>query len=230
IGEDTSDHVDQLVMLGKERGYLLLDDVNNILPAEVNTPEEVNDLLATLERYGINIYEDVTAAKAAVPALEGGGPLETEAKEEEAPGVDLDLTPSLLDKTTDPVRMYLREMGSVPLLTREGEVALAKRIERGRLVVLKTISRSPIVIKELLEIAKDLRDGSRSIKEIVVFDDEELKEEKIEKKNRQILKILEEIASLREAALRQATRLARTPKSKKRSHLHARYAISRTRI
>src|ERR1700739_4881758 len=103
-------------MLGKERGYLLLDDVNNILPAEVNTPEEVNDLLATLERYGINIYEDVTAAKAAVPALEGGGALETEAKEEEASGqeVELDLTPSLLDKTTDPVRMYLREMGSVP--------------------------------------------------------------------------------------------------------------------
>jgi RNA polymerase primary sigma factor len=230
IGEDTSDHVDQLVMLGKERGYLLLDDVNNILPAEVNTPEEVNDLLATLERYGINIYEDVTAAKAAVPALEGGGPLEAEAKEEEAPGVDLDLTPSLLDKTTDPVRMYLREMGSVPLLTREGEVALAKRIERGRLVVLKTISRSPLIIKELLQVAQDLRAGARSIKEIVVFDEEELDEEKVESKTRQVLKMLDKIGHLYQTASSQAARLGRTPKAKKRSHLHARYALARTRL
>ena len=121
-------------------------------------------------------------------------------------------------------------MGCVPLLTREGEVVLAKRIERGRLLVLKTITRSPIVIKELLEIAKDLREGTRSIKEIVLFDDEELNEEKIEKKTRQVLKALEKVASLHEVALRQAARLARTPKSKKRSHLHARYSISRTRI
>jgi RNA polymerase primary sigma factor len=121
-------------------------------------------------------------------------------------------------------------MGTVPLLTREGEVALAKRIERGRLLVLKTITRSPIIIKELLGIAKDLREGTRSIKEIVVFDDEELNEEKIEEKTRQIQNTLRKIAALYEAALRQAARLARTPKSKKRSHLHARYAISRTRI
>jgi len=118
----------------------------------------------------------------------------------------------------------------VPLLTREGEVALAKRIERGRLLVLKTITRSPIVIKELLEIANDLREGTRSIKEIVLFDDEELKEEKIEKKKGQTLKTLEKIAALYDVALRQAARLERTPKSKKRSHLHARYTISRTRI
>ena len=234
--EEKDDQVRQLITLGKERGYLLFDEVNEVLPAEVDSHEEINDLLTALERHGINIYEDVSAAKAATSAETSTSeviePLKVEAKEEDASGheVELELTPGLLDKTNDPVRIYLREMGSVPLLTREGEVALAKRIERGRLLVLKTITRSPIVIKELLEIAKDLREGSRSIKEIVVFDDEELKEEKIERKARQILKILDEIASLREAALRQATRLARTPKSKKRSHLHARYAISRTRI
>ena len=79
--------------------------------------------------------------------------------------------------------MYLREMGTVPLLTREGEVAIAKRIERGQNLVLKTISRSPIVLKELLAVAKDLRKGARSIKEIVQFDDEELTEEKIEEQD-----------------------------------------------
>ena len=71
--------------------------------------------------------------------------------------VELDLTPGLLEKTNDPVRMYLREMGTVPLLTREGEVAIAKRIERGQMLVLKTITRSPIVVKEMVAIAEDLR-------------------------------------------------------------------------
>ena len=228
--EEKYDQMRHLIALGKERGYLLFDEVNDILPPEVNSPEEINDLLSTFERSGINIYEDVSAAKAAASTLEAGEPLET-AKEEDAPGhEELDLTPGLLDKTNDPVRIYLREMGLVPLLTREGEVALAKRIERGRLLVLKTITRSPIVIKELLEIAKDLREGTRSIKEIVRFDDDELKEEEIEKKTRQTLKTLGNIAALYDVALKQAARLRRTPKSKKRSHLHARYTISRTRI
>jgi len=228
--EEKYDQLRQLITLGKERGYLLFDELNDILPPEVDSPEEINDVLSTFERCGINIYEDVSAAKAAASAPEAGEALET-AKEEDAPGQEeLDLTPGLLDKTNDPVRIYLREMGLVPLLTREGEVALAKRIERGRLLVLKTITRSPIVIKELLEIARDLREGTRSIKEIVRFDDDELKEEQIEKKMRQTLKTLGKIAALYDVALRQAARLRRTPKSKKRSHLHARYTISRTRI
>jgi RNA polymerase primary sigma factor len=230
--EEKYDQMRHLITLGRERGYLLFDEVNDVLPAEIDSHEEIDDLLSTLERYGISIYENVAAAKAATATLEPSEPLETEPKEEDAPGreVELDLTPGLLDKTNDPVRIYLREMGSVPLLTREGEVALAKRIERGRLLVLKTITRSPIVIKELLEIAKGLREGTRSIKEIVLFDDEELTEEKIEKKTRQTLKTLEKIAALYDVALKQAVQLARTSKSKKYSHLHAWYAISRTRI
>ena len=154
--EDSFDHVDQLIMLGKERGYLLFEEVNDMMPPDITSPEEINDLLSTFERYGIKMYEDVSAAKAAASALEAGETLETDAKEEDAPAqeAELDLTPDLINKTNDPVRIYLREMGTVPLLTREGEVALAKRIERGRLLVLKTITRSPIVIKELLEVAE----------------------------------------------------------------------------
>ncbi len=230
--EDTFDHVDQLIMLGKERGYLLFEEVNDMMPPDITSPEEINDLLSTFERYGIKMYEDVSAAKAAASALEAGETLETEAKEEDAPAqeAELDLTPDLINKTNDPVRIYLREMGTVPLLTREGEVALAKRIERGRLLVLKTITRSPIVIKELLEVRKDLIEGRRSVKEVVVFDEEEFKEENIEKKTRQIQKTLDKIAALYDTALKQAARLARTPKSKKRPYLQARYALSRTRI
>ena len=230
--EEKYDQVRQLINMGKERGYLLYDEVNDILPAEVHSSEEIDDLLSTFERYGIDIYEDIAAAKAARAALEATEPAEGEVKEEAAGSdeVELDLTPGLLEKTNDPVRMYLREMGTVPLLTREGEVAIAKRIERGQLLVLKTITRSPIVIKELMAIADDLRNGARSIKEIVQFDDEELTEEKIENKTKQTLKVLDKIAGLYDQALKQAAKLEKIPKAKKRSYLHGRYAISRTRI
>ncbi|MFZ0212505.1 MAG: RNA polymerase sigma factor RpoD [Candidatus Acidiferrales bacterium] len=233
--EEKYDQVRQLINMGKERGYLLYDEVNDILPAEVHSSEEIDDLLSTFERYGIDVYEDLSSAKAALAAGEAGESAEP-AKEEAASSsssdneVDLDLTPGALEKTNDPVRMYLREMGTVPLLTREGEVAIAKRIERGQVLVLKTITRSPVVLKEIMAIGDDLRRGARSIKEIVQFDDEELTEEKIENKTKQTLKQLDRIAKLYLQALKQAQKLERTPKSKKRSYLHARYALSRTRI
>jgi RNA polymerase primary sigma factor len=218
--------------MGKERGYLLYDEVNDILPAEVHSSEEIDDLLSTFERHGIDIYEDAAAAKVARAALEAAEPAEAERKEEPAGAdeSDLDLTPGMLEKTNDPVRMYLREMGTVPLLTREGEVAIAKRIERGQLLVLKTITRSPIIVKELVAIADDLRKGARSIKEIVQFDDEELTEEKIEQKTRQTLKVLDKIAHLYEAALKQAVKLEQLAKSRKHPYLRARNAVARTRI
>jgi RNA polymerase primary sigma factor len=227
-----SQGVEDLITLGKERGYLLLAEVNDVVPAEVCSSEEIDNLLSTFERYGIDIYEDVSAAKAAGNPLRAAEPLAVEANEEGAVGeeVQLGLRPELPEKTIDPVQMYLRQMGTVPLLTREGEVALAKRIERGQVLVLKTITRSPIVIKELVRTTDDLRNGIRSIKEIVQFDDEELTEEKVENKTRQTLKTLDKIAALYEVALKQAARLARIPKSKKRSYLHGRHAISRTRI
>ena len=229
--EEKYDQVRQLIAMGKERGYLLYDEVNDILPAEVHSSEEIDDLLSTFERYGIDVYEDLSSAKAALAAAESGDGAEVSAKEE-APSEDgdLDLTPGTLEKTNDPVRMYLREMGTVPLLTREGEVAIAKRIERGQLLVLKTITRAPLILKELLKVGEDLRNGSRSIKEIVQFDDEELTEEKIEAKTKETLKEIDKIAKLYLQAMKLAAKLERVPKAKKRSHLHARYAVARTRV
>src|SRR6266849_3383397 len=227
--EENYDQVRQLINMGKERGYLLYDEVNDILPAEVHSSEEIDELLSTFERYGIDVYEDLSSAKAALAAADAGETIEVK---EEAPSeeVELDLTPGQLEKTNDPVRMYLREMGTVPLLTREGEVAIAKRIERGQLMVLKTISRSPVVLKELLAIGDDLRRGARSIKEIVQFDDEELTDEKIEDKTKQTLRQIDKIAKLYLQALKQTARLERMPRSKKRVYLRARYQLARTRI
>lgn len=231
--EEKYDQVRQLILMGKERGYLLYDEVNDILPAEVHSSEEIDDLLSTFERYGIDIYEDAATAKAAraaadlTDAPEGEPAKESEAVAEES---ELDLTPGALEKTNDPVRMYLREMGTVPLLTREGEVAIAKRIERGQLVVMKSVTRSPIVIKELIAVGEDLRKGARSIKEIVQFDDEELTEEKIENKTKQTLKVIDKIAKEYESALKLAVKFANTAKSKKKPYMRARWALSRTRI
>src|SRR5581483_7149836 len=125
--EEKYDQVRQLIAMGKERGYLLYDEVNDILPPEVHSSEEIDDLLSTFERYGIDVYEDLSSAKAALAAADGDTGLElkdTETVAEAGADGDLDLTPGTLEKTNDPVRMYLREMGTVPLLTREGEVAI----------------------------------------------------------------------------------------------------------
>ena len=221
----------QLIATGKERGYLLYDEVNEILPAQAGTSERIEDLLSAFQRYGIELYEDVSSATAAGAGPDAAEITDTESKEVVTPGdVELDLTPGALEKINDPVRMYLREMGRVPLLTREGEVAIAKRIERWQLQVLKTMSRSPIVIKEMLAVGEELRRDPRSIKEIVQFDDEELTEESVEIKARQTLCVIDNIEKLYQKALNQNTRLKSIPKSKVRGYLRARYALARTRI
>ena len=211
--EEKYDQVSQLINTGKERGYLLYDEVNDILPVEVHSSEEIDNLLSTFERYGIDIYEDVEA-KEELPAEE----------------IELDLTQGTLEKNNDLVRVYLREMGTVPLLTREGEVAIAKRLECGHRLVLKTISRSPIVLKEMLAIGEELRKDTQSIKKIIQLDDEELTEEKIENKTKQTLKIIGKIERLYGVALKQAAKLDRTPRSKKRAYLRARFQLGRTRV
>jgi RNA polymerase primary sigma factor len=169
---DKFDDIQKLIDAGKEKGYLTYGEVNDLIPHDVHSPDDLDDLFTTLGTQGIDVLE---AGK--MPSAE----LKDKFEEIEAgEDVELDLTPGTLEKTNDPVRMYLREMGTVPLLTREGEVEIAKRIERGQLRVLKAISRSPIVINEVLAIGEDLKRGVRSIKEVVIFDEEEITDEILE--------------------------------------------------
>jgi RNA polymerase primary sigma factor len=227
--EDEFGYFQQLLIIGKQRGYLLYDEINDSLPPDVLSSQEIDDLLALLERHGIEIHDDLAAANAAGAATGVEAP-EAAHKEEFAADSDLDLSVGEDVKSQDPVRLYLREMGSVPLLTREGEVVLAKRIERGHLLVMKSITRSPIIVEELICVAAALREGTRSIKEVVQFADEEITEEKIARKTRQTLRQIDSIALLYETALRQAEKLATAPKSKKPSHIRARWTLARTRI
>ena len=228
--EDEFGHVQQLILIGKERGYLLYDEINDSLPADVHSSLEIDDLLSTLERQGIEIYEDLATANASRAATNATEGPEADPKEELAAEAGLDLSFGMDPKSQDPVRIYLREMGSVPLLTREDEVVIAKRIERGQLVVMKAITRSPIVIKEVIAVGEGLRKGVRSIKEIAQFDDENLTEEKIANKTKQTLRQIKNIAELYKTALKQAEKLAKTPKSTRQSHLRVKWAVARTRI
>jgi len=205
--DDKFDDIKKLIDAGKEKGYLTYDEANDLIPHDVHSPEDLDDLLTTIGTQGIDVLEGPKLPSAAV--LEK--PEEIDGEED----VELDLTPGALEKTNDPVRMYLREMGTVPLLTREGEVEIAKRIERGQNRVLKAISRSPIVIREIVAIGEDLRRGVRSIKEIVIIDDEEITEEILTARIKDTLGRIDEINKHYKKAILLSEKLLNIPKQKK---------------
>jgi RNA polymerase primary sigma factor len=230
--QEQQDQVRLLIKLGKEQGYLLYDQVNDAFAAEEHTTEEIDSAFTAFESEGIALYEDASDAKLAHATPDVADQPDARPHHEAAVSEDaeLDQTASPAEKTSDPVRVYLREMGLVPLLTREQEVIIAKRLERGSLRVLKTVSRSPIVLKALIAVGEDLRSGNRSIKEIVQIDEEDLTEEKIEEKTRQTLRTIDKIAKLHELGLKQRAKLEGTGSSEKLAFRRAKWRLSRTRV
>src|SRR5580765_6845536 len=160
--EEKYDEVRQLITMGKEKGYLLYEEVGDMLPSEITSSDELDDIFSMFGSMGIEVVDSEQKYRE---------------KAEGEEGAELDLTPGALDKTNDPVRMYLREMGTVPLLTREGEVEIARRIERGKLAVIKSISRTPLISKKVIELGDQLHTGERTIRELVIFNDEEITDE-----------------------------------------------------
>ncbi|HLF84241.1 MAG TPA: RNA polymerase sigma factor RpoD [Blastocatellia bacterium] len=181
VNEKYSDEVEKLLEVGKEKEYLTYDDINRLLPPDMSSADEIEAILDVIGAEGISISDSdekfIEAAAVAIGSNGDGVRIEDALDEE----LDLDLTPGSLDKTNDPVRLYLREMAVVPLLTRDGEVSIARRMERGRRRVLKAISRSPICIEEMLQIGERLRRGELHIREVVTFSEQEaITEERIE--------------------------------------------------
>jgi len=117
--EEEPNHTQQLIQTGKERGYLLYDEVNESLPENVQSSQEIDDLLSTLERQGIEVYEDHAVATAARDGTNPPDGHEPDAKQDSAADGGLDLSLGADSQSQDPVRIYLREMGAVPLLNRE---------------------------------------------------------------------------------------------------------------
>jgi len=218
--EERYDEVRQLIQIGKEKGYLLYDEVNEMLPSEITSSEDLDDLFNAFGTAGIEVVDSDKAYR-------GEKDFDRDGAEE---GQELDLTPGALDKTNDPVRMYLREMGTVPLLTREGEVAIAKRIERGKLAVIKSISRTPTICKRILVIGDQLRAGERTIRELVIFSDEEITDEVIEDRKVDVLDQIEEVRKARTNYVKLSEKLDLVAKKDKKRYRRARIKTLRARI
>ncbi len=222
--EEKFDEVRQLIVIGKEKGYLLYDEVNDLLPADLTAnPEDLEELLAVFASAGIELVDSEKGYK-----LEREGIERHEGPEGEGP--ELDLTPGSLDKTNDPVRMYLREMGTVPLLTREGEVEIARRIERGKLSVIKSISRMPAITKAVIRMGDGLRAGERTIRELVIFNDEEITDDRIEERAQQFLKQVESVRKARLGVEKHDEKLETILKADKKKYRRQRWKLMRGQV
>jgi len=223
--EERYDEVRQLISIGKEKGYLLYEEVNELLPADITSSEELDDLFSTFNSAGIEVVDSEKTYRDE-KLLDRTG--------EGAEEIELDLTPGALDKTNDPVRMYLREMGTVPLLTREGEVEIAKRIERGKLAVIKSISRTPTITRAIMAMGEELRADERSVRELVIFNDEEITDEKIEHRKKQILKQIEAVSKAWLNVEKAKEKLDKTAKGattrEKKKYRRARWEWLRARV
>lgn len=189
--EEKCEGFKDLVSLGKERGYLLYDEVNNILPDDVRSSEDLDTIFFVFGDAGIELI-DPDDSFAAIKGKDGP---EAPREEEDA---EFEQATEETEKTNDPVRMYLREMGTVPLLTREGEVEIAKRIERGKKSILKALARSPLAITEILRYRVLLDDPEFNLKNFVNFSENELTEKVLKKRRALLDKQFDEIATLSE--------------------------------
>ncbi len=206
----------QLMDLGKEKGYVLYDEVNELLTDDFGGGRELDDLLADFDTAGVEILEE--------PKLD----FEKKIDEGDEFG-DLDIAQDLGDKTNDPVRMYLREMGTVPLLTREGEIELAKRIERGERSVRKALSRSPLVIREILALAEDVRRDPNAIREILSLPETMLIEDSVQEEVDRFLASVDEIERQYRKALQFRQKLQAIPRGMKpKQHRSMRWMLART--
>ena len=221
IHDENDDDPSKLPDSGADRPYLTEPESDRLLGADGELELEADELSA-LQHEGIDLSpEGETLAQRRwrrERELDGAEELDFGAEE-------------TLDKTSDPVRLYLREMGAVPLLTRQGEIDIAKRFERGHLRVLKAISRSPIAIREVIALGSDLEQGLRSIKEVVVFDEEDVTDEIVALRLKDTLGLIREMATCYKRVGDLEQKIKGISKTKN-SRLHRRYRwkIARNRV
>jgi len=212
--EEKFEGLQRLVQMGKEKGYVLYDEVNEVLPGDMTAGVELDEVLAGLDTAGIEILEE---------------PKDFEKKLEEAEElIDLELPAGLGEKINDPVRMYLREMGTVPLLTREGEVEIARRIERGQNTVLKSLSRAPLVVQEILSLSEEMAQDVISARDIIQISDPILSDELVEEKRQQFLAATEEINRQYKKILQARQKLQAIPRAMKpKQYRHQLWELAR---
>jgi RNA polymerase primary sigma factor len=188
--DDKYDEIKQLVYSGKQKGYLLYDEVSDVLPTEIiNSSDEIDELFSMFDSVGIEVVDSEEKYQSDRGFSKGFEKEEEEGQEQEPEGENY-------AKTYDPVRMYLREMGIVPLLTREGEIEIAKRIETHKENLIRAISMAPIAIKEVLALGQRIRKNKNLIPNLFHLQDEEITEKTIDTKYRQVLGVMDKISKL----------------------------------
>ena len=216
--EDRYEEVRQLIAIGKEKGFLLYEEVDALLPADLTGSDDLEALADTCRHAGIALVESA--------------PLEPDDRPRHGAdvGVDeLDLSPAPPEKPSDPVRPYLREVGAVPLLTRQQEVTLAKRIERGKQAVTRALSRAPSVARQVIQMGEDLRHDERIVREIVTCPYEETADQ-ITTRVREVLKQIAAVRAASAAAQTRQATLKRVPTQHPRAFRRARRKALRARV
>jgi RNA polymerase primary sigma factor len=199
--DEKFDGLQRLVELGKGKGYVLFDEVSEVLPGDMASGSDLDEVLASLDVAGIEILEE---------------PKDFDKKLDEGEEViDLDLPAGLGDKVNDPVRMYLREMGTVPLLTRDGEVEIARRIERGQATVLKSLSRAPLAIQEIIAMNEEMAREILSARDVLQISDPILTDELVEEKRQEFVRSVEDIAKHYKRILQARQKLMAIPRTLK---------------
>jgi len=213
--DDKYDRLKQLMDAGKEKGYVLYDEVSELLPDDIAPGPELDDILVTLDGSGVEILEEPKIGK----------------PEEAEELLEVDLTQEFGDKTNDPVRMYLREMGTVPLLTREGEIELAKRIERGQRAVRKSTSRSPLITREVLTLGDDVRRSAVPVRDVLVLPELVANEDSFETQRQELLQAIDSIERHYRKAQQFRQKLLAIPRTTKpKQHRALRSCLARTTV
>ncbi len=203
---------------GKQK-FVSFDDVNDMLADDFPAGGGLDDLLSSLDSAGVEIIEE--------PKLDFDGK-KTDEPEDFS---DLDFGADGGDKTNDPVRMYLREMGTVPLLTREGEIELAKRNERGQRAIRKALSRSPMIIREVLRVGSEVARGSRQVQEILILPDLAPGEEDFSSQQADFLAAIEEIDKHARKAQQYRQKLQTFSRNlKPKQHRGLRFSLARSMV
>ena len=217
----------ELITLGREKGYLLYDEVNSVLPDHISSSKDLDSIFSLFGDAGIEVIDSEKVLEVGKQKTRSQEP-EGERERRPDPAVES------LEKTDDPVRMYLREMGTVPLLTWPGEVEIAKRMETGKKSVLKALSHSPIVVRSIAEYGDQLRKNTLRIKSLVKFSEDEVTDEILTKRRRLVLRRINQITGLEKESVKVRKRLRRAKKSgktyKKLLSQLARYQIPMARI
>lgn len=213
--------INRLISIGKEKGYLTYEEINDVLPSDIVSPEQIDDIMMLFGEMDIELVE--TGQNAPSVSL----PLE----EKERVVEGLKLEEDELISSDDPVRLYLKEMGTVSLLTREGEVEIAKRIEKGQNEVIQAVVNCPITIKEMVVLGERLKKGKIPIQEVVSWGDmDETDVNKIREETKRVLKLIKELKCISYKLNRVNTRLKGRLNDKKRKRVEEKVNVIKNEV